>query len=340
MGLKSNYNKFINKVSEDKTKNTIHLSTFQYKKMAIDTTLFLYKFKAVFGDNWLNGFIQLIKCLRTNIIHCVFIFDGQAPSDKTEEQLRRKNDKLKLINNLRSLETSYDHFKETNTVTPFLLKHFDSPHEVCDHSILKLLEKKKKQIIDITPLDFDTLKKFLDACGIPWIVAAGEAEKLCCKLCLDKVVDCVLSDDTDILAYKCPVALSKIDTFNETVNCIEHDSLLEFLGLNEDEFLDHCILCGTDYNQNIPNIGSFKAYNLIKQFKNIENIQKYLQVDMSNINYLQVRKLFTVFEQDDIRHVDFCAPPNHEKLQELFKDLNRVFNIKDFIFDVKLNFIE
>ena len=42
--------------------------------------------------------------------------------------------------------------------------------------------------------------------------------------------------------------------------------------MNMDEFIDLCILCGCDYTHSIGGIGPVKAFNLMKDHKNIEKV--------------------------------------------------------------------
>ncbi len=42
--------------------------------------------------------------------------------------------------------------------------------------------------------------------------------------------------------------------------------------LTHEEFVDFCILCGTDFNHNIEKIGAVRAYDLIKKHKSIKNL--------------------------------------------------------------------
>ena len=49
-------------------------------------------------------------------------------------------------------------------------------------------------------------------------------------------------------------------------------------------------MCGTDYNKNIFRIGVEKSYKFISNYHNIENVP----LDVSILNHVKVRKLFTV----------------------------------------------
>jgi len=63
-----------------------HLSEYAFKKLAIDVSLFMCKFKAICGDRWLTSFVNLVQCHRRNEIHCVFIYDNGAPDEKSAER--------------------------------------------------------------------------------------------------------------------------------------------------------------------------------------------------------------------------------------------------------------
>ena len=60
----------------------IHLSKYAFKKIAIDISLYLFKYKTIFGDRWISAFINLVSCMRRNNIHCVFIYDTGSPPEK------------------------------------------------------------------------------------------------------------------------------------------------------------------------------------------------------------------------------------------------------------------
>ena len=93
MGI-CNLNKFLrNNCSE--IYEQIHISEYSYKKIAIDISLYLCKFKAKTNNehnseyDWIKLFINLIMCLRKNEVHCVFIYDSGSPPEKEQEKAER-----------------------------------------------------------------------------------------------------------------------------------------------------------------------------------------------------------------------------------------------------------
>jgi hypothetical protein len=90
---------------------------------------------------------------------------------------------------------------------------------------------------------------------------------------------------------------------------LELDSVLKELEMSMDEFVDFCILCGSDYTKSIDGLGPSTAYKMIKEFKNIEGVleeikdinnqrakdnkpPKYELPDVSRYNYKAARNEF------------------------------------------------
>lgn len=47
--------------------------------------------------------------------------------------------------------------------------------------------------------------------------------------------------------------------------------------MDQDKFIDLCILCGCDYTTNIPGIGPVRAFKLIDECGTIENVIKKIE---------------------------------------------------------------
>jgi 5'-3' exonuclease len=139
-----------------------------------------------------------------------------------------------------------------------------------------------------------------------------EAEGTCAKLCIDGRVDAVLSEDTDVMAYGSPFMLHRINMQTETVTLIRLSNVLRSLHLTPCEFMDFCIMCGTDYNSNIFMIGPDKAYRYIGIYKSIENLKACQDnIPVENLNFERVRAIFknTSNIRYDPHYIPFCGPP-------------------------------
>ena len=337
MGI-HNLNKFLRTKCPHVFKD-IHISEFAYKKIAIDITLFLCKFKAVCGEKWVSAFINLVSSLRRNEIHCVFIFDNGAPIEKTAEKEERRKQQENIKKKVFDLENALEKFKNTNQIDNILIELHNklTPSEKTQKRLLgnntnsidmnaveNKIKKIKNYILNICEEDFVLARKLFDILNVPYYSAPLEAECACADLCRRGIVDAVLTEDTDVLAYGSPIFLSKIDTSNDTCVQIIYSEVLEALKITSSEFLDLCIMFGCDYNKNINKVGIETSYKYILEFKSIDEIEKKKKLDVSILNHKRTRELFTQYEKIKIESIPFCGSPNFDNLQKL-------------IFDYKLN---
>lgn len=320
MGIK-NLSKFL-KDRHKEVFEEIHLSTYAYKKVAIDTSLYLCNYKALYGDDWLRAFIRLVTVLRENEIHCAFTYDTKAPPEKMEERKNRAESREKMYERIDNIETAVEKYDTEGEISDVLLdfqkKRKISPPKlgakVNIHTIKFMLEKMKKQAFSISKEDFELTKKLFDILKVPYFNAPMEAETMASDLCKQGKVDAVLSEDTDVLAYGCPVFLTKINTYTGTCFRIRLEKVLESMEFTYDQFLDFCIMCGTDYNKNIFKLGPVKAYSLISEYKSIDNLP--LNIDKTILNHNRVRELFKDYEKSGVK-VPYCDIPDFNALQEL-----------------------
>ena len=319
----------------------VHLSEFQYKKCAVDISLFIFKYKTIFGDeNWLSAIINLVCCMKRNQIHACFIYDTSAPEEKQKERQERREKRDKLDSRISDLEKAFEKAKNTGEFDQILIDLVGSKGKSLLTKTPKInlaqveeeIDRIKRQSVHLTQKDFDDTKQILELLGVPYFQAKMEAETTCADLCKQGQVDAVISEDTDVLAYGCPVFLTKINTSTDTCILINYDKVLENLGLSSVQFLDFCIMCGTDYNKNIFKIGPEKAYKLIKQYNTIEEIGGS-GIDISCLNHKRVRELFLGYEKHTDK-IPYCKSIDFNEFHKFLFTNNIRFSIekvkKDF----------
>lgn len=316
----------------------IHLSDLAYKKVAIDIFYYLCIYKYRYGERFLFQILRMISILRKNDIHCVVVFDGKAPIDKDNEKKERREAKEKMNDNIRKVEEALENFRMNGIVDDVLLAFQTKRKLVSDSFFAKKsiinakaiegeLSKMKKQLFQITSKNISDFKEILKIIKVPYIEAKGEAETLCSSLCLENKVDAVLSDDTDVLAYGTPIFLTKTDFAESACMRIDYNDLLKKLNFEPSQFLDFCIMCGTDYNKNISGIGTVKAFSLINKYKKIENIPN---IDISILNHNRVRELFNIREKYDEK-IPYCGEPDFELLNNFLYSINMGTDLSSII---------
>lgn len=318
----------------------IHISEYAFRKVAIDTSLYVNLFMASYGDKWLYHFVRLIECLRKNEIHCVFIYDTSSPPEKQAERKRRRAEEQKMRDRVAGLLQAQEEYEQTGVITPVLQafivrrkipKRIMFGKETTDmEAVRRAIEKMVKHTYEITEEDFVHSRELLDILDVPYVMAPMEAETTCADLCRQGQVDAVLTRDSDVLAYGSPVLLTKIDTQSGMCQKVVYNKLLEYLSFTDSQFLDFCIMCGTDYNKNIFKIGPKKSFGYITTYDNIETIEEETKLDTSILNHRRTRELFRDFEKVDL-NVKFCGFPDFKKLAVFFFKHNIKVPIDDLV---------
>ena len=314
--------------------NTVPLTKYAFKKIAIDLSLFMCKYKTSYGIHWLDGFLQMITVLRHNDIHFVVVYDSKAPPEKDNERKQRSEARAK--NRIRvdkiqeAWETYCQHhpdkevvmledFREEDELLYTFLQKFMEGHDqgLPPTKIENELVRMQQSLLSIRPEDFELTKELFRICGIPIHIAKGEAEASCSSLNVQGFVSAVLTDDTDVLAYSTPIMLCKIDFQTNTCIELDYQEILTELKLTSSEFLDLCIMCGTDYNTNLPKVGCDKSFKLIQQYRSLEAMERELpHHNYEILNYHRVRELFLQPLEFDPHAVPFCDFPNQSQLYE------------------------
>ena len=253
--------KFINEIPE--LIQNVDNSKYKFKRIAIDISILIYKIiitvrntgadyinqKGEITTHILGLFNKTIELLNYNIIP-VYVFDGKPPNIKNKTIENRKQIRKKALEKLEQAITDEDkikYFKRSSTIS-------------------------KEQ--------WDQCKELLELMGIPYIIAPEEADSQCAYLAKVGLVDGVLTEDMDILTFGSTKIIRNLTSHKVPTTEINLDNLLNHLNLNQDEFIDFCILLGCDYCQGIS---EYKPNIIFKYFSKYKNIEKTLQL-MKNDN--------------------------------------------------------
>jgi 5'-3' exonuclease len=348
MGIKS-LTKFLTEKYPEVFDNNVKLDEYAFKKIAVDTAIFMCKFKASNADAWLDSFASLIIWMRRSNVHPVFLLDDGMPPEKAAEKRKRAESRKKQEDRADSLSRAVDQYGECGGLegleegsATLLRDTFDkeikrngptsvgrkkalllAPGAVTSefdiHIVKEKLARMQKHMFTIKPEDYENLKKLLDVLQVPWVMAPGEAEKEGARMVRHHEAAAVLSEDSDCLAYKASTFLCKPDFYAKTVKRITFSSLLETIGMTGEEFVDFCIMCGTDYNPNIRGLGVSKSFDLIQKCKSIDNLPE--KVDTSVLNHIVGRRLFHIDEKsEDTKTGLFTGTPVRSEVEKfLFK---------------------
>jgi 5'-3' exonuclease len=303
MGIK-NLKKFIREKFPNEIQKS-NLCNFYGQVFMMDIMSYIYKFKVSMREKWLQSIITMIKLFKINNIHVNIVFEGEAPIEKNKEREQRRKQRKQQEQKLNDIKNDLEQYYQTGNIT-FLLKEICSKIEVSDtdkinrllhfnnknlnenvdnntiltdkkiERIQNYIDKKENQLVIVTEEDANKIKDICDVFGVPYYQSENEAETMCCKMSkninYDKKPLGVISEDSDVLAYGSNMLLCDLNISNGDCNIIYLPSLLKIMKFDYQQFINFCVLSGTDYNTNIPGIGSIKCYELIKKYNNIKTI--------------------------------------------------------------------
>ena len=289
MGIR-NLNKFIRN-NCTKSIQCVGMSELSGKRIAIDVSIYLYKFT---GDNaLLENMYLMLSIFRHYSIIPVFIFDGKPPDEKKELLDHRKDEKTKARLEYNKLKTQL----ETE-------KTLDNEEK---QEISNTMDILKKQFIYIQRDQILKVKELMRAFGATYFDAPGEADQLCALLTIKKKVWACLSEDMDLFVYGCPRVLRYFSLIKHNAVIYHTHKIFDELGLNEKEFRQICILSGTDYNIHLNK--TTDLYSTLKLFKryhkrcfNNENRDFYEWL-IENTDYIQdyplIQQIYNLFDLKD-----------------------------------------
>ena len=282
-----------------KSIRVMNMSDLSGKKIAIDISIYLYKYES---DNVLleNIYLMLSIFRHYNVIP-IFIFDGKPPPEKTELLLKRKTDKKEAQQEYYALKKSLENNEDYD----------DSEKQ----DIINAMDQLKKQFVHINKYKTEQVKSLIRAYGATYYDAPGEADELCASLVLKKIVWACLSEDMDLFVYGCTRVLRYFSLINHSIVLYYMKGILEELDISQKEFKDICILSGTDYN--------IHANSLVRENKNKNKNKNH------DINLFETLKLFKKYKDTN---------KEKEKEQSNKKDTfyNWLQNNTDYISDLEL----
>ena len=270
-----NIRKFIHDKAEEAI-TTINVTDAKWKEgkeiWAIDASIYIYKFCYDFTNkgkcSHISGFFTLFKILLSNGITPIVIFDGKQPEIKKHEIERRKQDKKDKLAKL-------DEYRKDAVVNK------------------KAIEQIEKSLIVFSENVYTDIIELCDILNLVHIRAEYEADILALSLYHNGKVTGIVSEDNDILMGQCSHVYSKYN-YSEIFECINIDKVLEILSLKLTEFIDMCIIIGTDYTMKSPvGIGAITGYKLIQKYGTIENIitnTDKIKFDSDEFDFISARK--------------------------------------------------
>ena len=309
MGIKY-LNKYLMQNCKNKSIEKKHLSYLNNKKIVIDTSIYLYKYQSQSALQ--ENFYLMISLFRKHNIHPLFVFDGKPPIEKMDALKERKE--MKDI-------AKEEYQKLSNSLSEI---DMESDDEELRESILLEMEKLKRQFTKISDKNVKSVKEIMDAYGVNYYDAPGEADKICAYLSRKLQCPC-MSDDMDMFVFECPFVIRQFQLSNETFMFYKKEEILNELQMSFPLFKQMCVLSGTDYNIHDNNISLNETLKWLREYNKTDNDDDefaFYNWLFKNTKYIQnleslieIHNLFKIDNNDDILDNLSIINKDYDKLQ-------------------------
>ncbi|PKU48024.1 exonuclease 1 [Limosa lapponica baueri] len=249
-----------------------HVKKYKGQAVAVDTYCWLHKGAYACAEKLARGeptdlyvafCMKLVDMLLSFGIKPILVFDGcTLPSKKEVEKARREKRQANLLKGKQLLQEG----------------RLSEARECFGRSV------------NVTHVMAHEVIKAARARGVDCLVAPYEADAQLAYLNKTGMVQAIITEDSDLLAFGCKKVFLKIDKFG---NGLEIDQArlgnCKQLGnvFTEEKFRYMCILSGCDYLSSIHGIGLAKACKLIKLANNpdiikvIKKMGQYLKMNIT-----------------------------------------------------------
>lgn len=215
-----------------RVRKSLRWSEYRGQTWGVDCSCLLYRAR---GSNLcvITVIASLLVRMRTAGIRAVFVFDGRTPTSKSDVVDQRREARQIIQKEMLTLQVELD-------------------AEGLNMSDRADLERRhaslQKKAPTVTSGDKNELKQFLYACGVQFITAAGEADDVLGYLCRIGTLQAVVSTDMDMLARGVPLLIIPETTDIAVLTEIRLAEVLSGLRLTYAQFVDACMLMGSDYS--------------------------------------------------------------------------------------------
>jgi flap endonuclease-1 len=274
------------------------ISEFYGKRIAIDLNNIMYRnFSSIWKEEiyqtdlinnnvdrekvvhkWIHSIIDFGLRFLEHGITPVFVLDGGTRKEKEETKQKRISEKKKA--------------RDASNELLMKIRNTKSLFDIQSNDLFELRKHMSKDV-SLKTEEVDLLKQNLDEFRFPILDALYDSEQMCCALAIEGKVEAVFSTDMDCLVFGTPYLITDFDRESRDaikLNVISLSETLNCLDLSFKSFVDLCIMCGCDFNQNIPKIGPKKSYDLIREYKSIDNLPDKLSVEV--LEHQKCREIF------------------------------------------------
>ena len=242
-----------------------HVSDYRGQTLGVDAYVWLHRGafscarEIVLGQpttRYISYAVGRILMLQHHGIKPYLVFDGDRLPAKQGTELDREHKRNEHLQRARALEKAG-----------------------------KMTEAREMyaKCVDITPAMAFQLIKYLRQHDIPYVVAPYEADAQLAFLENQRIIDGIITEDSDLLVFGCQKVLFKLDQAGSCVEILRSrfasTRQVQLAGWTSVEFRQMAILSGCDYLPSIVGMGLKNAHRFLKRYKTVEKVLQAVRLE-------------------------------------------------------------
>lgn len=170
----------------------------------------------------------------------------------------------------------------------------DTPHnDILGYTqLISRYKKLQRDAEEVTPQMVEEVQELLQHFGIPYLTAPMEAEAQCAELMKLKLVDGIITDDSDVFLFGGSKIYRKMFQEKQFVEFYDLSAILGTLGLSRDQLIELAFLLGSDYTLGIKGIGPVAAVEILANFGSLTNFKNWFNEGMHDSEKIAKEKGF------------------------------------------------
>ena len=222
--------------------------------------------------------VRLVEMLRHHRVVPVLVFDGGALGAKAHTATKRRAARDAARETARGCEREVYALEARLAAVPRPPPAAVEALRAQLAAARKAFEEACQACVEVTPEHALQLIGRLRELGVEFVVAPYEADAQLAFLARSGGVEAVLTEDSDLVAFGCPIILYKLDRNSGEVSELRTERLQEvgapfsLRGFTPLKFTQMCVLSGADYLESPRGLGLGTARKLLAQHDSIERV--------------------------------------------------------------------
>lgn len=173
-----------------------------------------------------------------------------------------------IAENLKKEQMEFATFK--NTINNRVIDNAFMEDELFEQQV-----KDKRDSDEVTTDMIVEVQDLLSRFGIPFITAPMEAEAQCAELLSLKLVDGIITDDSDVFLFGGSKVYKNMFHEKNYVEFYDYQSIKQNLGLDRDNMIELAQLLGSDYTNGIRGMGPVSSMEVLAEFGSLAKFRDW-----------------------------------------------------------------